>query len=150
MNGLVFEWGFKEGRRKPHRAGFIEIPTLARNLRGWGLADGIGAETDGIAASIRLIDRAPFATGCPSPPCFAEGVFGVWRSYDDVFDMDVPGDEIDYLSGAAEHLFMPRWFDARCEGEPAPKSVVVARERLGLPPIRLVGTSGGSAPGESA
>lgn len=134
MNGLVFEWGFRDGRRKPARVGRIEIPTLARNLRGWGLDNGLGAETPGIAASIRLPDLAAFES-CSTFPCFAEGKFGVWRSYDDTFDLDVPLGEGTYWVRAVDYLFVPDWFESVCDGEPTPARVVAARERLGLPPL---------------
>lgn len=136
MNGLTFEWGFAPRRKggKVKVVGRIEVPTLEESLSGFGLDEGVGADTEEVAAVIRLLDRAPQVTD-RLWPCFAEGDFGVWNSYDDTFMADAPIGEDSYYRLAGEHLFMPGWFEARCENEETPEEIVEARERLGLPPL---------------
>lgn len=139
MDGLTFEWGLaprrKNGRVK--RLGFISIPTLARNLQGWSFDDGFATEFP--RRLIRIFDESPFTTGCMYSPCAVDGEFGLWNRYDDVFDPNLECG--DYYARAAECLFIPGWLDAECQNETLPKTISVARERLGLPPLeqRIVG-----------
>jgi hypothetical protein len=129
MNGFSLEWTSRPGLGRRQLGGRVEVPTLARQLKGW--EDYAFNEDPDHDVGVHVVDVEPASEG--QFACFAGGDLGIWQRYDDTFQVEGFG-LADYFAAGALNLFVPGWLSHVLEegfDSVAPEAIE-ARKLLGL------------------
>ena len=131
MSGFTLEWTSRPRRRQRQLGGGVDVPTLARQLKGWDdLAFNEHPDSD---IGVCVVDVAP-ATSDGLFACYADGDLGVWHQNDDTFHVEGFGLE-EYFEAGIRNLFVPGWLSHVLEEgfDSIAPDAIEARELLNIP-----------------